>query len=137
MGKLKVLLVDDEVAVLEVISKRIKSWGYDLVTALSGKQAIDLLKSEASDVIILDYIMAGMDGIATLTEIRKINKEIPVIMFTAYPDDRSMKSAQELNVSAYIPKSSMLTDPVSNLKTTLAFIEQKLGKNTDGRKKIK
>lgn len=137
MGKLKVLLVDDEVAVLEVIGSRIKSWGYDFVTALSGKQAIALLKSEAPDAIILDYIMAGMDGIATLTEIRKIDKEIPVIIFTAYPDDRSMKSAQELNVTAYIPKSSMLTDPVSNLKTMLVFIEEKLGKNTDDREKIK
>lgn len=125
MVKLKVLLVDDEAAVLEVISRRIKSWGYDLVKALSGKEAINLLKTEGPDAIILDYMMAGMDGISTLKEIRKIDKAIPVIMFTAYPDDRSMKGAQKLKVSAFIPKSSILTDPVSNLKTALAILKKK------------
>lgn len=91
MAKIKILLVDDEVDLLELMSKRIESWGYDLIVATNGKEALDMLKSEEPDIIVLDYMMPDMDGVATLKKIRAMHNKIPVIMFTAFPDEKSIE----------------------------------------------
>lgn len=115
----KVLLVDDEQDILTMIGQRVKSWGYDLVTALDSKTAIDALTDEKPDMIILDYMLPDMDGVATLKEIRKINKDIPVIMFTAFPDKRSLEGTAKLGITAYIPKLSVHSDASKSLRTAL------------------
>jgi CheY-like chemotaxis protein len=127
----KILLVDDEAEFLELMALCIKEWGYDLITALSGKEAIEALKKKNPDIIVLDYIMPGMDGVATLKEMRKINSTIPVIMFTAYPDKRSICGVEKLGVSAYIPKLSSYSDAHTALKTALHMAEDKLNKPSE------
>lgn len=127
----KILLVDDEADFLELMALRIKEWGYDLITALSGEEAIEILKNKSPDIIILDYMMPGMDGVATLKEIRKINFEIPVIMFTAFPDKRSINEVEKLGVTAYIPKLSSYSDAHTALKTALHMAEDKLNKPSE------
>lgn len=126
MDRLKILLVDDEVDFLETMSPIIESWGYDLIKAANGKEAIEALTDKKPDIIILDYMMPQMDGIAALIEIRKIDKKIPVIMFTAYPDSRSMKGAGKLGVSAFIPKVSVFSDAHATLKTAIVMAGKKL-----------
>jgi DNA-binding NarL/FixJ family response regulator len=74
--------------------------------------------------MILDYMMPDMDGVATLTEIRKINKKIAVIMFTAYPDMKSIKAAQDLNVTVYTPKLSSYEDLRASLETAIHSLEE-------------
>jgi CheY-like chemotaxis protein len=130
MAKMKVLLVDDEADFLELISGRIKSWGYEVKTSLSGKEAIEILreKDSAIDIVVLDYMMPVLDGVATLREIRQIDKDLPVIMFTAYPEMEVIKGADELGVSAFIPKLSAYSDVQSSLKAALGILEKKLNK---------
>lgn len=129
MAKLKILIVDDEAVFLEVMSMRIESWGYDLVKAENSKDAIASLRENNPDIIILDYKLPDNDGISTLKEMRRTNKEIPVIMFTAYPDAEIMKSAEKLNVSAFIPKLSAYSDLGSSLKSAIDMVEKKLDKS--------
>lgn len=119
MSRLKVLLVDDDESILEAVGERIKSWDYDLLTASDGNQALEAISSNNFDIIILDYRMPEKDGIATLKEIRKLNKDIPVIMFTAYPDEKSIKGAENLGVTAFIPKVSAYADTQAALRTAL------------------
>ena len=126
MAKMKILLVDDEEDILNIMGKRIESWGYELITAISGREALDAVKNKNPDVIILDYLMPEMDGVETLREIRKIDKELPVIIFTAYPDQRSIKGTTELGISAYVPKLSVYSDASSSLKATIGMIEKRL-----------
>ena len=126
MAKLKILLVDDERDFLELMSLRIKGWGYEVFEALGGKEALGLLKNKKPDMVILDYKMPGLDGVTTLKEIRKINVSLPVIMFTAYPDAKSIKGAEELKVNVYIPKMSEYSDGSSALKTAVRMIGKKL-----------
>ncbi len=128
MDRLKILLVDDEADFLETMGSIIKGWGYDLITAVSGKKAIDAVMAQKADIVILDYMMPEMDGVITLKEIRKINKEIPVIMFTAHPDIKIMKGAEKLGVSAFIPKLSAYSDVQSGLKAALDMAGKKLRK---------
>jgi len=124
MGKAKVLLVDDEKDLILIMGKRIRGWGYDLLEALSGEEAIAAVKGQGPDIIVLDYMMPGMNGVATLKEIRKINTEIPVIMFTAFPDKRSIEGTEKLGVRAYIPKLSLFGSGESALKTSLKMAEK-------------
>lgn len=129
MAKLKILIVDDEAVFLEVMSIRIEGWGYRLIKAPNSKEAIASLKENSPDIILLDYKLPDNDGIFTLKEIRRINKEIPVIMFTAYPDAEIMKEAEKLCVSAFIPKLSAYSDLGSSLKAAIYMVEKKLNKN--------
>ena len=83
MTKWKILLVDDEQDFRKIMSERITSWGYEVGSVSSGKEAVEEIKNKNADIVILDYMMPQKDGISTLKEIRQLNKEIPVIMFTA------------------------------------------------------
>jgi len=129
MAKLKILIVDDEAVFLEVMSIRIKGWGYSLVKASNSKEAIASLQKNSPDIVLLDYKLPDNDGISTLKEIRRINKEIPVIMFTAYPDTQIIKEADKLSVSAFIPKLSAYSDLKSSLRAAIYMVEKKLNKN--------
>ena len=125
MPKKKVLLVDDEKDLLGLIGSRIEMWGYSLITAPDGMTAINAVKNEKPDIVVLDYIMPEVDGIEVLEQIRKIDKKIPVIMFTGHPDTRSIKGAEKLGVSSYVPKLSVYSEGASNLKTALSMLEKK------------
>jgi DNA-binding NtrC family response regulator len=128
MGKLKVLLIDDEQDFLDVMSVEMQAWGYEVVTALDGKAAMDILKKENPDTVIIDYLMPEMDGITLLKEIRTVNKDIPAIMFTAYPNAKAIGGTHKLNVFAFIPKLSVYSDAEETLKTALNMAEKSIHK---------
>ena len=122
-NKLKILLVDDEPELQEVMAPLIKNWGYDYINALDGKAALSSVIKEKPDIVILDYKMPGMDGIAALKEIRKVNNEIPVIIFTAYPDAKVIDGAEELGVVAFVPKFSVDFGVAKLLKEAIRLAE--------------
>jgi CheY-like chemotaxis protein len=126
MAKFTILLTDDEPDFCEIMAVRIKSWGYDLLIASNGEVAVTTVKEKKPDIVILDYMMPDMDGVSALREIRKLNEKIPVIMFTAYPDERSIKGAETLGVLAYIPKISLYSDAQIALKTAIHLAERNL-----------
>ena len=130
MSKIKVLIVDDEADYLSLMQERIGFWGYEVFLAPDGKSALAMIKEKLPDIIILDYFMPGMDGVEVLRQIRKFNKKIPVIMFTAHADMKNIKGAQELGVSAFIPKlSAYSTDIQTSLRSVLAMAQKKIEDN--------
>jgi len=128
MDKIKILIVDDEADFLRLISERIESWGYHAMRASDGKAAIEAVKNRRPDVVILDYLMPDMDGVAVLRKIREMDKELPVIMFTAYPDAKAMEEVADMGISAFIPKLSLYSDVQSSLKSAIELICRKLNK---------
>ena len=127
MSGKRILLVDDEAGILEIVGMRIKSWGYEVFEAKNGKGAIGIVKAKKADLVILDYMLPDMDGIAVLKEIRKINKKIPVIMFTAYPNPTAMHEAENLGISAYVAKLGISSDDTQALlKTAVDMAIKKL-----------
>lgn len=125
MDKKKVLLIDDEADFVMIMGKRIEHWGYELLTASSGKEGLEAVGQKHPDVVVLDYMMPEMDGVATLKEIRKVNKEIPVIMLTAFPNKASIEGTEKLGVSAYIPKLGMFGSVEASLRAAVEMTFEK------------
>ena len=137
MTKLRVLLIDDEEDFLDVMSVRIRSWGYEVITADSAKEAMAVIKigslDEKPDVVILDYLMPEVDGVKLLKQIRAFDKDIPAIMFTAYPDARAIAGTQKLRVFAFIPKFGVYCDAGVMLRTALRMVEKNIRKQKQER----
>ena len=128
MSKLKVIIVDDEPDFLELMALRISSWGHTVLKASEGKDAIAKIKEDKPDILVLDYMMPGMDGVTTLKEIRKFDKKLPVIMFTAYPNTKTIGDTNKLGIHAFIPKLSAYSEVVPALKSAIEMLEKKLAK---------
>jgi two-component system, response regulator, stage 0 sporulation protein F len=79
-----ILIVDDEEHIRLLFKEELEDEGYTVDLASNGLDALDKLKTSAYSVIVLDIKMPGMDGIQTLAEIKKINKDQPVILCSAY-----------------------------------------------------
>ncbi len=105
-NEFKVLLVDDEPDILEFVGYNIKKEGYILFTASNGKDAIDIAKRENPQLIILDIMMPGMDGIETCTEIRKVPalKKTLITFLTARAEDFSQIAGLDAGGDDYITK---------------------------------
>ena len=125
MEKVNVLLVDDERDFMDIMKRKIECWGYNVIPISNGKKAIDAVRSGKGNIVVLDYIMPKMDGLSILKEIRKINLQIPVIMLTAHPDEKSINWAERLGVLAFIPKFKVGSDAESRLKPALKMAKEK------------
>ena len=120
-------MVDDEAGFVELISEIIRLWGYEVIGVLSGKEAIEIVKSRKVDIVVLDYLMPNIDGLDTLKEMRKINKEIPAIIFTGCSDNRVIEGAEQLGV-VLLPKISPYQNTQATLKAVIQAIEKRLDK---------
>jgi CheY-like chemotaxis protein len=96
-----ILVIDDDPMVLPSLKKLFNKEGYNMVTAQSGKEALEKVKKTDFDLVVADIKMAGMDGVETATAIKKHfserNKpEIPIVFITGYADIADQKNAQKL-----------------------------------------
>ena len=83
--KKKILIVDDERAILRILSIKLRVSGYDVITALGGQEALTLISSGSPDVVLLDIVMPDIDGFEVLRQVRTVS-ELPVIVFSARPE---------------------------------------------------
>jgi len=100
----RILVVDDEIAICNLLRKFLTSKGYDAYTALDGPTAIAKVKAVRPHIVLLDIMMPGMGGIETLKEIRKVDPRVGVIMVTAIADNELGLRTLELGASDYICK---------------------------------
>jgi DNA-binding NtrC family response regulator len=99
-----ILIVDDEKDLCTILSDSLSRDRYRVVTAFNGKMGLQLVKKEKPDLILLDIKMPGMDGIEVLRKIKKMKKEIVVIMFTAYGTLETARKAMKLGAYDYVTK---------------------------------
>ncbi len=101
---MKLLIVDDEIGIREVIKEYSKNEGYDTLEAENGIEALKVLENNHSiDVIILDIMMPKMDGYTTLEKIKE-NYKIPVIMLSARADEFDKLQSFNMGVDDYVTK---------------------------------
>ncbi len=100
----RILVVDDEIDVCNILKKILTSKNYEVETALNGETAVEKIRDFKPNVVLLDIMMPGMGGIETLKEIKNIDSSIGVIMVTAVIDEELAKRALELGAYEYITK---------------------------------
>ncbi|MCK5542329.1 MAG: response regulator transcription factor [Desulfobacterales bacterium] len=106
MAKEKILIVDDEEDILELIKFNLTKEGYKTILATTGEQALDIAKNSQIDLIILDLMLPGIDGLE-VTRIIRNNPElqmVPIIMLTAKGDESDIITGLELGANDYMSK---------------------------------
>jgi DNA-binding response OmpR family regulator len=116
----RVLVVDDSPTFLHAVMKELRKDGYELMAASSAEEALELLKAQPVDCILMDLVLPGMDGIAAASLIRANPKmaTVPLLMLTALFESRKMAEALAAGVDAFCPKASdlgLLRSQVRNL----------------------
>ena len=122
LTKGKILWVDDEIELLRSHILLLSEKGYAVETAANGEDAIDLVKTKSFDLVFLDEMMAGMGGLATLTKMKDIRPELPVVMITKNEDEGLMEEAIGVKISDYLTKP---VNPSQVLLTCKKFLEGK------------
>jgi len=110
MGKMKIMLVDDEERFLKTTSKLIEKKGYGVVTAQSGEEALEKLKPQNVHVVILDVKMPGMDGNTTLKAIKTLYPLVEVIMLTGHGTMDSAIDGLKSGAFDYLVKPADIDD---------------------------
>jgi len=102
----KVLVVDDEVYILHILDFILGAESYDVVTATNGEQALQKVRDEKPDLVILDIMMPKLDGYETCRMIKNdaATKHIPVILLTAKGREIDQKLGREVGANDYITK---------------------------------
>ncbi|HLP48011.1 MAG TPA: sigma-54 dependent transcriptional regulator, partial [Candidatus Kapabacteria bacterium] len=103
-GQLKILVIDDDPSIRNMLAIVLKKTGYDVTCTDSGKTSLEKLKKESFDLIISDIKMPDINGIDLLKKIKSITPEIPVIMITAYASANDAVEAMKLGAEDYVTK---------------------------------
>ena len=117
--KKKILIVDDEVMLKMLLKKVLAEEGYAVFCVNSGSSAIKNIKRKKFDLVLLDLEMPGIGGIETLEIIRKIDRNLSVILLSAHLTRDNIKKAVKLGISGYIEKSFKLDEIKFAVKKTL------------------
>lgn len=112
MSKNKILVVDDEQDICNFVKNFFEERGFEVLTALNGKQALAIAENENPLLVLLDIRMPHMDGIETLRCIKKKRPKDRVIMVTCVEDLDKMDEAKKLGAEAYITKPLILGELV-------------------------
>ncbi len=97
----RVLVVDDETAILRIVSIGLRVFGFDVTPCTNGGEALKLVESEKPEIMILDLLMPGMNGFETLKKLRAVS-DMPVIVFSAHSSARD--EAMSLGANDFIAK---------------------------------
>lgn len=106
MAKKKILLVDDEAALVELIKIRLEANGYTVITANDGQEALDTARQEVPDLIILDLMLPKLDGykVCRMLKFDEKYKHIPIIMLSARAQEADKKMGETVGADGYVTK---------------------------------
>ena len=112
----KILIIDDDIDFLKALEYRLTQKKIEVVTVESGCDALEFLKEEYFDLIILDLVMPGMNGAETFQRIKQIDEKPFVVIVTAYSEDEQVETIKKLSPFGFIKKPFDFNDLVSYLK---------------------
>ncbi len=121
----KILIVEDEIPLLKALSERFIREGFSTLEAKNGLEGLSMAQQQHPDLILLDIIMPGMDGMEMLEKL-KLNpesKNIPVILLTNIGDTSKILTAIEAGAESYLIKANV------KLEDVVKVVKEKLGAN--------
>lgn len=121
--KEKILVVDDEASIRRILETRLSMIGYNVITAADGEEALELLRKEVPNLILLDIMIPKLDGYGVCQEIRK-ESDIPIIMLTALGDVADRITGLELGADDYVIKPFSPKELEARIRSVLRRIER-------------
>lgn len=103
-GRARILVVDDEASIRDLLSKTLALAEYEVDTAADASTALDRVRGTAYDLLIADLKMPGMDGLTLIRQVKRMRAELPVIIITGYSTESSAIEAVNLGVAGYLTK---------------------------------
>ncbi|MEE4355700.1 MAG: response regulator [Desulfococcaceae bacterium] len=134
MNKETILIVDDEEDILELLRYNLAAEGYDIICAESGEAALELAESRKPDLIVLDLMLPGIDGLDVTRLLRKNEKtlHIPIIMLTAKGTESDVVTGLELGADDYVTKP--FSPRILNARVRAVLRRAETAEETDGEK---
>ena len=113
----KILVVDDEIFICELLNDFLSMQGYDVNTANCGEDAMAMFKSIHPEVVLLDIRMPGINGIDVLEKIKDIDSSVKVVMLSAFGDADTVHKTLQMGASTYMQKPVDLDDVLLTLNS--------------------
>lgn len=126
----KILVVDDEPSILNLITAYLKPEGYDVYTAADGNAALKAARAFKPDLIVLDLMLPGMDGLEMLSRLRR-ESEVYVILLTAKTEETDKIVGLSVGADDYVTKPFSPRELVARIKAALRRINKPAGAQTD------
>ncbi|MDD4835738.1 MAG: response regulator transcription factor [Dethiosulfovibrio sp.] len=117
----RILLVEDESSIVDVVSQALRRHGFEVSTADNGDDALEMLYPVLPDLVLLDLMLPGMDGWEVCRRIRSASetKSLPIIMMTARRDERDLVQGLGIGADDYIKKPFSLVELVARVKSVI------------------
>jgi len=124
-AKSRILIVDDDPHAVEILTRMLEREGYECASAASGPAALQTVSSQPIDVILLDVMMPGMDGLQVCERLREDERlrQIPVILLTAKDDMETRARGMALGVSEYLTKPVNKRELFTRIRAQLHSLE--------------
>jgi DNA-binding NtrC family response regulator len=104
----KILVIDDEQGIRDLLDTLLSRKGFDVVLAESGRKGLELFRRERPDVVVLDLKMPGMDGLAVLQQVHSFDPTLPVIILTGAGTPETEQQVRAMGVTEYVEKEFSL-----------------------------
>jgi DNA-binding response OmpR family regulator len=126
MSRKKILVVDDEKDIVELVRFNLERDGFKVVPAYNGEDALRLVKVQLPDLIVLDLMLPGMDGLEACRILKRDSStfSIPIIMLTAKGEESDIVVGLELGADDYITKPFGIKEMIARVKTVLRRVSQ-------------
>lgn len=124
----KILVVDDDKDIIEVLKNRLTREGYEPVVAYDGQEALEKLKETNPDVILLDLMMPNLNGFEVLKEIREKHKDKwrPVIIMSAQDELASFEKCYNMEADHYLTKPCEMEKVLRGIRTMISLISARI-----------
>jgi len=118
-----VLVVDDNKDAVDIVARLLSHNGITALRAYSGQECLEVVRSNSVDVIVLDVMMPGMDGLEVCKHLKELPSSPPVILLTAKDDMATRSAGMSLGVSEFIVKPVNNRDLIARIKTQLSTLQ--------------
>jgi two-component system, OmpR family, response regulator len=115
----RLLVVDDEPNIVELLSASLRYAGFDVTSARSGREAVDRIRAERPDLVVLDVLMPGVDGFSVLRQLRGNGLDIPVLFLTAKDASEDRIAGLTLGADDYVTKPFSLAEVIARIHAIL------------------
>ena len=122
----RILIIDDDKQICAILSDLVKKEGFEALTAYEGEKALKNIRSEAPDLVLVDLMLPGIDGMEVLRQIKELDPELPVVFISAHTDPRGAVKAIKGGAHDYLPKPFDNHEVIRVVHRALAERELKL-----------